>query len=290
MVLLGTLLGFSVIDSAASFGSELQHTAQGPKPLIPDLTVLPPHDIQLEMLDWKTGGPYLRFGNSIANVGKGPLELRAHPESGEGEVFTVNQRVYTTSRELNLEFEIGQFIFHETHDHWHLDDFVRYEIWSATVWGSLKRRMLTSGKISYCMTDVRDASPELTLAGQVVEEPIYLSCKNRRQGLSVGWVDTYHFWYDGQYLDVGDLPSGLYALRSLVDPDDVVQELYENNNEAIVYIRIDGMELTVYDSRADLPKAEPKPASQQEVTYRQRFFHQWRFTDLENNHPEYIPP
>jgi len=225
------------------------------EPLYPDLLVLPPHNLTLQSLPSKEGGPFLRFGNSIANVGQGPLELRADTGAVR-DGFVVTQRVYNSLGKVALEQDIGQFVHHPPHDHWHMEDFVRYEIWSSSPAGLLSAKLVSSGKISYCMTDVR-LGRKLPVAGEKAPYPLYVACDNQRQGLSVGWIDTYYFNYPGQTLDVGELTSGVYALRSVVDPDDQVRELEEGNNQAILYFRIDGLDITVLGSKADLSNPGP---------------------------------
>ncbi|MFO8037625.1 MAG: lysyl oxidase family protein [Anaerolineales bacterium] len=280
-ILLGFIVGLSVADGAAAAGpetgpnlykkmadSETGATRDGARtsaaesdPLLPDLTVLPPHDLKVEKVAWLDGGPHLRFGNTIINIGTGPLELRAINKP-EKEVSVVYQRVCYTQWEAKTEHEVGRFIYHAPHYHWHLDDFVRYEIWSTSPQGMLGQKLQSSGKISYCMSDV-DPAPDIPLAGTPAPSPIYLICENQRQGLLVGWTDVYHYWYEGQSLNVGDLAPGIYALRNIVDPDNIVRERDESNNASLVYFKINDKKITVYGSRADLPKEKPQMKSPQ---------------------------
>jgi len=233
--------------------------------LYPDLTVIRPHDVTVEMVDWKEGGPYLRFGNTILNIGKGPLELRLETDESE-EKYTVSQLVYNRQDEAVLNLDVGEFVYHAPHYHWHLDDFVRYEIWTTNPDGELDQRLVSSGKLSYCMSDTGKSQIQ-PASGNAPENPIYLTCGNKRQGLSEGWGDTYEYWYEGQSLDASRLAPGLYALQSVVDPDNMVQEINENNNTSKVYFRIDGMEISVYETREELQGADlsdlPSPSQLQ---------------------------
>jgi hypothetical protein len=68
----------------------------------------------------------------------------------------------------------------------------------------------------------------------------YVGCNQRRQGLSVGWGDTYHSYLDGQTLDLTGLPDGFYALVSTVNPDGAVLEENYHNNSAQVYLLLSG--------------------------------------------------
>ena len=237
-------------------------------PLYPDLTVIRPHDVTVEMVDWKEGGPYLRFGNTILNIGRGPLELRLETDQAE-EKYTVSQVVYNRQDTAVLNLEVGEFVYHAPHYHWHLDDFVRYEIWTATPDGELDQQLVSSGKLSYCMSDTGKSQIQ-PASGTAPENAIYLTCGNKRQGLSEGWGDTYEYWYEGQSLDASRLAPGLYALQSVVDPENIVQETDENNNTSMVYFRIDGMEINVFETREELQAADlqdlPAPTSLQPLT------------------------
>lgn len=237
-------------------------------PLYPDLTVIRPHDVTVEMVDWKEGGPYLRFGNTILNIGTGPLELRLETDEAE-EQYTVSQVVYNRQDKAVLNLKVGEFVYHAPHYHWHLEDFVRYEIWTATLDGTLDQRLLSSGKLSYCMSDTGKSQVQ-PASGTAPENPIYLTCGNKRQGLSEGWGDTYEYWYEGQSLDASRLAPGLYALQSVVDPDNIVQEMNENNNTSMVYFRIEGKEISVYETREELLAADlqdlPSPSRLQPMS------------------------
>lgn len=224
------------------------------EPLYPDLMVIRPHDVTVEMVDWKEGGPYLRFANTIINIGNGPLELRLETDEAE-EKYTVSQLVYNRQDKAVLNLEVGEFVYHDPHYHWHLDDFVQYQIWTASPDGTLDQRLVSSGKLSYCMSDT-EKSQVPPASGTTPENPIYLTCGNKRQGLSEGWGDTYEYWFEGQSLDASRLAPGLYALQSVVDPDNIVQEMNENNNTSRIYFRIDGMDISVYETREDLQAAD----------------------------------
>jgi subtilase family serine protease len=63
----------------------------------------------------------------------------------------------------------------------------------------------------------------------------------------VGWGDTYEATVPGQHLNLTSVPDGRYALRSTADPDNLLVESNERNNDVIVYVEITGLALDVLD-------------------------------------------
>jgi subtilase family serine protease len=49
-------------------------------------------------------------------------------------------------------------------------------------------------------------------------------------------------------VDITGLPDGEYALRSTTDPEDQLRESDEGNNAAMVYIEIEGNQVSIIDS------------------------------------------
>ena len=203
--------------------------------LLPDLQTLPPKDLQL-FQDANTGRTYLRFTNSIWNSGPGKLELIGTPNQAKDQIL-VSQRVYSPDPENFAEFEVGEFRFHDQHNHWHLEGFAVYEVWSLDERGSLESMVSTGGKVSYCVMDVSLAETSL-VDGIVPKFRTYTHCEGNRQGLSIGWIDTYKYFYPGQSVEVTWLKDGIYALVSSADPDHLLKEANIHNNSAVAYFEI----------------------------------------------------
>ena len=92
----------------------------------------------------------LRFSNSVANIGKGPLEVvRGQETRGRGaRVAPAIQRIYRidgTYKERNA----SKFVHHEEHGHWHFEGFSPFELHNAN-----GRWVLKSKKQAFCMKDV----------------------------------------------------------------------------------------------------------------------------------------
>lgn len=195
--------------------------------------------------DLSSGKTHIRFTNSIWNSGPGKLELIGFPNQA-GDQINVSQRVFATDSDVFDEIEVGEFIFHEQHDHWHLEHFAVYEVWSIDEWGAPESVVSSGGKVSYCVMDVSLSETDLP-EGIVLPYKTYTHCEENRQGLSVGWIDTYKYFYPGQVVEVTGLEDGLYALVSTVDPNHLLHEGNIHNNSAVVYFEIRELSLKPVD-------------------------------------------
>jgi hypothetical protein len=208
--------------------------------LLPDLETLPPTDLRLQF-DSNSGRTLIRFSNSIWNSGPGILELIGKPDQTKDQI-QVSQRVYAADQDIFDDYEVGEFVFHDHHNHWHLEQFSVYEVWAVDEKGSLEGLVSSGGKVSYCIMDVSKA--EIDLSDQSVSTSRnYTNCEGRLQGLSVGWIDIYKSHYWGQWVDITSLDDGIYALISTVNPDHIIHEANVHNNTAITYFEIRELQL-----------------------------------------------
>lgn len=208
---------------------------------LPDLITLPPFDLRIRV-DPANGQKILRFSNSIMNIGLGAIELSGTSNPDTGKV-TVDQTIFTENGSEH-EVTVGEFFFHTEHNHWHFGRFSRYEIWSLGSDGELESIVAFSDKISYCLRD--DSRADIPNAAS---RQTYSACDQNIQGISVGWIDTYRHHLDGQSIDITALPDGVYALRSVVDPDKKLWDRDYENNAAVIYIELEGNRVTVIDSK-----------------------------------------
>jgi hypothetical protein len=98
------------------------------------------------------------------------------------------------------------------HNHAHYRNFLRYEIVDPN-----QVIAAVGGKRSFCLAETAC----LTGGGEH-------TCAN--QGLDPGCWDIYSYYLGCQYVDVTDLPDGLYSLRVTVDPLQQIDEASEDNN------------------------------------------------------------
>lgn len=209
--------------------------------LLPDLQTLPMFDFRL--LPGSTRGErFVYFSNAVINAGEGTLELRGAFDR-QDQSFVVTQYMFGLN-DSSLTRDVGEFEFHPDHNHWHWDSFALYELLEVKPDGSLGEMVVTSGKVGYCIWDRSQAEAEwvaenMSKAAEIPASREYGQCNSRRQGLSPGWVDTYDWGTPGQFVEVTGLESGVYALRSTVDPEGLIQEANERNNTAVAYLYIE---------------------------------------------------
>jgi phosphohistidine phosphatase SixA len=208
--------------------------------LLPDLITLPPSQFGIRSYS-VTGKKLLRFTNSIQNNGPGAMEFWGYSDPASEKTIVV-QSIYTKDGSSPKNIVAGEFIFHPEHDHWHVEDFARYELWSLDSVGDLDTVVAVSAKVSYCLRD--DARSELPDAPR---QQTYMMCDQKRQGISAGWIDVYEYYLPGQNIDITDVPDGIYAVRSIVDPANQFRELSRSNNAAIVYVEIQGDRVGIVD-------------------------------------------
>jgi hypothetical protein len=220
-------------------------------PHLPDLVTRAPFDVRLVV----TGGDSVRklfFGNTIGNVGDGPLELRAENDVATGTTDAI-QEIYThtessTSLQLLSSSLVGVFVFHPAHDHWHMKDFARYELRRINADGSTGRVLAITDKVSFCMIDSTVLDSTIPHFGMGLSH----SCgQNSRQGVKVGWGDTYVSILPDQFIDITTLPDGTYRLVSVADPNTGVRpggrliEKNDSNNAASVDVVITRTQVTI---------------------------------------------
>ena len=208
------------------------------KDYLPDLRTLPMTELRLQPLPG--GWRFIRLANTIWNSGQGPLELIGEFNADTNQT-RVHQQIYT-STDSQRRILVGEFVWHPTHDHWHMGQFTLYELWALNPDLSLGSIVASSDKLSYCAMDTDPVDlghPRFSLRRG------YVGCGQYKQGLSVGWGDTYQSFLDGQSLDVTGLPDGYYALISAVNPDGLILEENYANNAARAYLELRGDRMTV---------------------------------------------
>lgn len=227
-----------------------QASPRGPAgdPHLPDLRTLPPTDLRIQN---NGTTKQLFFSNHVGNYGEGPLEMHAKndPATGKTRAF---QDIWTHDEAGNTivldTILVGTFVFHPAHDHWHFEDFARYDITSVGADGQPGTVLRTATKVSFCIIDTDVVASGLEHFNWGLSH----GCgQTSHQGLRVGRGDTYGSYLPDQYVDVTDLPDGKYFLVSTVDPPTVprpngrLQESDDLNNARATEIRIKGNRVIV---------------------------------------------
>lgn len=205
----------------------------------PDLQTLPPFALTVSR---SHGHVYVRFSNTVANRGPGPLEV--FPQNNPDGTTDAFQRLFSHDAAgqwyaVGTNY-CGKFAFHPEHDHWHFEDFALYELRDVASDGSIGSTVLvTSGKVTFCLVDYTQVDSTLEHASPQT----YTTCGvDLPQGISVGWGDVYGWYLAGQSLEITGLPSGNYWLVSTADPNNRLAEgggATETNNVGAVKIRIE---------------------------------------------------
>ncbi|MDO8414527.1 MAG: lysyl oxidase family protein [Gallionellaceae bacterium] len=196
---------------------------------LPNLTPFPAADLVIEPQE--DGSIFLRFTTLSWNKGSGPLELlggNVDKVNGKQEVF---QRIYSSPNSYR-DVMAGSFEWHETHNHFHFDNYAIYTLQPVTANGASKR---IGAKTTFCIMDTTLINHRLKGASK---RPVYNACDLSVQGMSVGWGDEYHYSLDGQSLDISGLPDGDYNLEIEIDPKNRIIESDETDNISTVLIRI----------------------------------------------------
>lgn len=178
-----------------------------------------------------SGTSTLRFSTTSWNKGAGPLQLEAGPVdtgSGKQQVF---QRVFLSDGSSYLHLA-GAFQWHPTHNHFHFDDYALYTLQPVNAPGGSLR---TGSKTTFCVMDTDKVDGALPGAPS---QPVYSSCGQSVQGMSVGWGDTYGSHLPGQEIDFTGNADGLYQLKIEVDPKKLLVEGDKSDNVSCVLLDI----------------------------------------------------
>ena len=203
--------------------------AAAPVDRLPDLAMAYPTELRLQTT--ASGARRLRFTTMIVNIGDGPFETRSSRLAGDP-TMGVNQRIYNNAG--------GYRVFDTTatakysgdgHDHWHVQDVARYELFAINGKGAALRR---DAKVGFCFFDTNAYRLSLPRAP---DSPVYRAsgCGKRsslfvKNGISVGWGDKYGWRLSRQWIYLSSLPAGEYFLKVTVDPLFQYQEIRHRNN------------------------------------------------------------
>ena len=212
----------------------------GPEELLPDLDQAVPTELAIV----QEGDTYrLAFASAVDNVGRGPLLIVGERPERSVPIMAVRQVVRSSdgsTRERLVEGEI-RYVRSETHAHWHLLAFERYELRKAED-GEL---VGPDAKTGFCLGDRYETSRDTELENEPAEAVWTEDCGRRRpglltvsEGISPGYGDDYEPELEGQYLDVTSVPPGRYLLVHRANPGRTLEESDYANNAASVLIQL----------------------------------------------------
>ena len=226
MTILYRLLAGFAVGMFALAGTAQQSQAQNLEKL-PNLRAVPAFD--LAIVPTTNGGALLLFSARTWNAGLGPLELVAG-ETGEDRQ-NIYQRIYLDSGSY-YDRHAGTFIWHPAHNHFHFENYASYLLQPVSAPGASAR---TSSKTTFCVMDTDKVNDSLP---GVPSLAVYSSCGNVKQGMSVGWADTYGWNLPGQSIDLTGWTDGDYKLTISADPKNQLAETNESDNVSCSVVRI----------------------------------------------------
>jgi hypothetical protein len=247
--------GSAAAPAAAGDVQEVATVAGKGKPLLPNMKPLRAADISIT---GRGAARQLRFETALANVGRGPMEVRpnkalACPPGQRGASQIIYRDTDGTGffkREVDTQTSrraSGCMVFHPTHNHWHFDSSSFYALRPAR--GS-RPRVSAYRKTSFCLRDSRRVPEHM---GTFHQPLFYGECsRDRPMGVNIGWADVYQSFLDGQSLTLGQrrkVPNGRYCLTIRVDPNDSMRESDETDNVSARAIAIRGTQVTPLPNR-----------------------------------------
>jgi hypothetical protein len=191
------------------------------------------------------GRRLLRFSAIIVNVGVGPFELQSQRPNTSSS-WSVRQVVYNDAGDSRTVDTPSVRLVYEGdgHDHWHVKDLEEYRL--VPLRNTSRDRI--GQKVGFCFFD----NYQYELLPGAAQAPVYRrrGCGTRnsvrlQNGLSVGWGDIYHRSLPGQYIDITDLPNGIYRLRATADQANFFLESNDANNSTWVDLWIQAGGVTV---------------------------------------------
>ncbi len=225
--------------------------------LLPDL-ITRESDLYDTQITVEGGRRLLRLSNGTANVGVGIFHVYG-VDPGAGNVQSINQRIYRSDGTF-FDMTSGQFIYHPTHNHIHVENWANFRLRQFIPGGGVGDVIATGGKTSFCILDLgvyNSSLPGFNPSGQ------FRSCGGTVQGLSVGWIDVYSKGLDGQWIDITGVGPGDYWLESIVDPADAFIESDETNNATLVKVTIpdpgQGPVVDAYEPNQSLAEVAGRP-------------------------------
>jgi lysyl oxidase len=199
----------------------------------------------------------LRFNQTIANVGEGPMLMRfgltgmLTPGNDDNLIM---QRIMSTDGSHEDVLVPTTYVFHKAHMHLHYKGFGQSFLYpwnSATGRGA--RPAAIGKKIGFCMIDVEMQDEYWAKTGNgprahtfpfscVLPDEVDPSAPQAwvEQGIQVGWADVYGWNLADQYINITDVPDGIYELVQIANPQGSVIEQTRADNCASTVIRITG--------------------------------------------------
>ena len=214
--------------------------------VLPNLVPDPPLNVTIGDAD-EGGGLAIRFDTRVANLSPNHLDVIGELDTTDIEHPRAMQCVGWAERACVERQEVGRFLFHPQHLHWHIDDYATYELRFLNSDGSINLGddglAAPGNKVSFCLIDYEPATDD---AQGVLGFGFYYLCEASVQGISAWWADTYTSGLYGQQIELDGVADGTYALVIHANPAGFLHEstLADNVASRIISISGNGTDVT----------------------------------------------
>jgi hypothetical protein len=187
-------------------------------------------------------------------MGEGALDIRFEQIAGtvpvDDQHIPVDQQIYRSDGS-SYRVPAGEVHWHAIHQHYHFDGFAQSKLWSIDSNGHRDNLVSTGNKVSFCIATTNinpDYWGQQAFGANAYPAPNCLEPDSTsggldryKQGMSVGWTDTYNWFLPAQYVEVTGVPNGDYILDTTVDPTHRLIERDVANNCGSVRVRLSSM-------------------------------------------------
>lgn len=187
----------------------------------------------------------LRFSAGPENVGEGDLKFRYVVGSDPTRGPVMQEIEYTSGP--SEERPAGEYEWDPHHGHYHHGGFHGFTLHRVTDPEAGTMELAgTSRKHTYCMgsymiADWRSfANVRPVLQGSCFEPGASV-------GLSAGWADAYPYRVQGNYVDFGNNPDGMYLVRFKINRNDWIHESNYADNHSYALIQVSGDSINVLE-------------------------------------------
>ncbi|MEX2555322.1 MAG: lysyl oxidase family protein [Actinomycetota bacterium] len=199
----------------------------------------------------------LRFNQTIANVGTGPLILRfglAGIVTPGGKDNIIVQRIFSSDGSY-VDTPLNEtYQFHKVHAHLHYKGFGQSILYPWSEQGGRSETPISIGKkVGFCVIDVLLLDEYWGETGNgprahvfpfdcIVPDELDPAGPQMwvEQGVAVGWADVYGWNLADQYINITNVPDGIYEIVQKANPTSSVLETTAADNCSSTIIQLTG--------------------------------------------------
>ena len=211
-----------------------------PGALLPDLDPVAPSGLQARIVEAE-GKRHVRlsFVSAAENIGAGVLWIRGARAGIGSEMMDAEQVIRMPDGSTVTKRGVGsmRYIVDPTHEHWHLEPFMIYELRKQKGFKLVR----PDEKTGFCLGDRYPFDPA-RLASPPGPPEFVSDCGLGdtgllavEEGIAPGYGDNYRQWLDGQWVDITGLAAGRYVLVHRVNRGrPLVEANYANNASSVL--------------------------------------------------------